>query len=251
MWWMSLARPKSAIFITLSSVTNTLRAARSLWMHWGDRNTRHHNRTHVLTDKASRPLACHHLLGGQVLHPPRHLESAGHQVLDGHVLHGDLVRVVAVLHPRRAPSAQVLPQVSLGGVFDDDVQRTCRVQTRNNKYCQSCSTRCEWLWKTSTLTTKVVTKRWIQEPKKAQDSVSLFSSPFLRVSCQETAVHKPVTNPILIRSAPTQTHPRRRERPPRLLRGGLVAYFWLPDATCVSVLTADSLVEAELWPELL
>lgn len=67
-----------------------------------------------------------YLLGGQVLHASGHLEGAGHQVLDGHVLHGDLVRVVAVLHARRAASSQVLPQVALGGVLYDHVQRTCR-----------------------------------------------------------------------------------------------------------------------------
>lgn len=69
---------------------------------------------------------CGYLFGGQVLHASGHLESAGHQVFDGHVLHRDLVRVVAVLHARWAPSSQVLPQVALGGVFYDHIQRTWR-----------------------------------------------------------------------------------------------------------------------------
>ena len=37
---MSRARPKSAIFITLSSVTRTFLAARSRWMHCGAQRTR-------------------------------------------------------------------------------------------------------------------------------------------------------------------------------------------------------------------
>lgn len=47
MWWMSLARPKSAIFITLSSVTKTLRAARSLWMHCTEESAREGGAGHV------------------------------------------------------------------------------------------------------------------------------------------------------------------------------------------------------------
>lgn len=131
MWWMSLARPKSAIFITLSSVTKTLRAARSLWMHWTNRNRQLEPKSSQTKKKKKKKCLSRHrtvvigyLFGGQVLHASGHLESAGHQVFDGHVLHGDLVRVVAVLHPRWAPSSQVLPQVTLGGVLNDHIQRT-------------------------------------------------------------------------------------------------------------------------------
>lgn len=70
-----------------------------------------------------------HLFGGQILHPSSNLEGTGHQVLDGHVLHWDLVRVVAVLHSRWAPSSEVFPQVSLGRVLDYDVKWTWRQKT--------------------------------------------------------------------------------------------------------------------------
>lgn len=59
------------------------------------------------------PVVGRYLFGGKVLHPSSHLEGAGHQVLDRHVFHRNLVWVVAVLHSRRATSSQVLPQVPL------------------------------------------------------------------------------------------------------------------------------------------
>lgn len=67
-----------------------------------------------------------YLLGGQVLHSAGHLVSTGHQVFDGHVLHWNLVGVVAVLHPGGTPSTQVLPQVALGRKLHYDIERTCR-----------------------------------------------------------------------------------------------------------------------------
>ena len=66
-----------------------------------------------------------YLLRGQVLHAAGHLVGAGDQVLDGHVLHGHLVRVVAVLHAGGPPGPQVLPQVPLGRKLHDHVQRAC------------------------------------------------------------------------------------------------------------------------------
>lgn len=84
--------------------------------------------TEVLTYKRpdlSQAVATGYLFGGQVLHASGHLESAGHQVFDGHVLHRDLIRVVAVLHARWTPSSQVLPQVTLRGKLYDHIQRTC------------------------------------------------------------------------------------------------------------------------------
>ena len=71
-----------------------------------------------------------HLPGRQVLHPTGHLVGAGHQILDGHVFHRHLVRVVAVLHARGPAGAQVFPQVALGGVLHDHIQRACPKGTR-------------------------------------------------------------------------------------------------------------------------
>lgn len=75
-----------------------------------------------------------HLFRGQILHSSSHLEGTGHQVLDGHVLHWDLVWVVAVLHSRRAPRSEVFPQVALGRVLDYDVKRTWRQKTTSEKF---------------------------------------------------------------------------------------------------------------------
>lgn len=69
-------------------------------------------------------ILCGYLFGGQILHSSGHLVSTGHQVFDGHVLHGNLVWVVAVLHARWAPSSQVLPQVPLGCILYYHIQRT-------------------------------------------------------------------------------------------------------------------------------
>lgn len=157
MWWISLARPKSAIFITLSSVTKTLRAARSLWMHWKNKNIitswtlglcpkqwwaldwypvcrgiqrlNYQLPTVILGLKAQR---LYHLLGGKILHATSHLVGTGDQVFDGHVLHRNLVRVVTVLHARWAPSSQVLPQVALGCELYNHIQRTCTQEKDNN-----------------------------------------------------------------------------------------------------------------------
>lgn len=70
-----------------------------------------------------------HLFGGQILHSSSHLEGTGHQVLDGHVLHWDLVWVVAVLHARRASCSEVFPQVSLRRILNYDVKWTWRQKT--------------------------------------------------------------------------------------------------------------------------
>lgn len=67
---------------------------------------------------------CCYLFGGQILHASGHLVSAGHQVFDGHVLHRNLVWVVAVLHARWAPSSQELPQVALRCILYNHIQGT-------------------------------------------------------------------------------------------------------------------------------
>lgn len=69
-------------------------------------------------------MLCSYLFGSQILHASSNLVSTGHQVFHGHVLHRNLVWVVAVLHAWGAPSSQVLPQVALGCILNYDVQRT-------------------------------------------------------------------------------------------------------------------------------
>ena len=64
-----------------------------------------------------------YLLRGQVLHAAGHLVGAGDQVLEGELLVGHPGDVVGVLHAGGPPRTQVLPQVPLGRVLHDDVQR--------------------------------------------------------------------------------------------------------------------------------
>lgn len=65
-----------------------------------------------------------YLLGGEILHASGHLVGARDQVLGGELLLGVVAGVVAVFQPRRPPGLQVLPEVALGGILHDDVQRT-------------------------------------------------------------------------------------------------------------------------------
>ena len=71
-----------------------------------------------------------HLLGSQVLHAPGQLVGARHQVLEGHLLLGNAVDVIGILHPGWPPGAQVFPKVAFRGVFDDDIERPCGWKTR-------------------------------------------------------------------------------------------------------------------------
>lgn len=66
-----------------------------------------------------------HFLGSQVLHAPRQLVGAGHQVLEGHLLLGNAVDVIGVLHPGRPAGSEVFPEVAFRGILDDDVERPC------------------------------------------------------------------------------------------------------------------------------
>lgn len=58
---MSLAKPKSAIFITKSSLTNTFLAAKSLWIHYG-KNEKHYTLTQCKTTKYVRSLVCYFII---------------------------------------------------------------------------------------------------------------------------------------------------------------------------------------------
>lgn len=71
-----------------------------------------------------------HFLGSQVLHAPGQLVGARHQVLEGHLLLGNAVDVIGILHPGWPPGAQVFPKVAFRGVFDDDIERPCGWKTR-------------------------------------------------------------------------------------------------------------------------
>ena len=77
------------------------------------------------------------LLRGEVLHPASHLVGARHQVLERELLVGDLARVEGVVHAGRPAGAQVLPQVTFGGVFHQDIERPCRGHTRSQSAVQA------------------------------------------------------------------------------------------------------------------
>lgn len=66
-----------------------------------------------------------HFLGSQVLHASRQLVGAGHQVLEGHLLLGNSVNVIGVLHARWPPGPEVFPEVAFRCVFDYDIEGSC------------------------------------------------------------------------------------------------------------------------------
>lgn len=66
-----------------------------------------------------------HFLGSQVLHASSQLVGAGHQVLEGHLLLGDTVNVIGVLHARWPPGSEVFPEVAFRCIFNYDVERSC------------------------------------------------------------------------------------------------------------------------------